>query len=304
MGNREEIIKEITTTQSPQDSVRRKYLKQLHEMTGNDVILYVAEYPCNKPNGGAATTVTMGDVQGFMTCLNGLNGDSLDLIIHSPGGSLEAAEQIISYLRAKYRYIRAIIPQNAMSAATMISCACDEIMMGKHSAIGPIDPQMTVPSQNGPIPMPAHSILEEFEKAKAEVTANPKLNALWAQRLMAIPPGFLDLCEKTIDLSKSKVGEWLNKYMFKDGEKKGEEIAEWLGDFKQHKTHGHPISSDVAIEHGLNVSLLEKDQKLQDCVLSIFHSFQYTFETSPCVKIIENHNGKGQYVIINKVPVG
>ena len=55
--------------------------------------------------------------------MNGLRNDKLDLIIHSPGGSVEAAEQIVNYLRAKYAHIRAIIPHSAMSAATMIACA-------------------------------------------------------------------------------------------------------------------------------------------------------------------------------------
>ena len=86
--------------------------------------------------------------------LHGLTGKELDLILHSPGGSLEAAEQIVTYLRSKYDNIRAIVPQNAMSAATMIACACDEIMMGKHSALGPIDPQITVPTQVGPFHIP------------------------------------------------------------------------------------------------------------------------------------------------------
>ena len=80
-----------------------------------------------------------------MSALHELKGEELDLILHSPGGSLEVSEQVVTYLRSKYRHIRAVVPQNAMSAATMIACACDGIVMGKHSALGPIDPQITVP---------------------------------------------------------------------------------------------------------------------------------------------------------------
>ena len=84
-----------------------------------------------------------------MSALHGLKGKVLDLVLHSPGGSLEAADQIVQYIRSKYEHIRAIIPQNAMSAATMIACACDEIVMGKQSAIGPTDPQITFPTPSG-----------------------------------------------------------------------------------------------------------------------------------------------------------
>jgi len=104
-----------------------------------------------------------------MSALHGLKNDKLDPILHSPGGSLEATEQIVNYLREKYAHIRVIIPQNAMSAATMIACAADVIVMGKHSAIGPIGPQITIPTETGHFTAPAQSILDEFELAKKEI---------------------------------------------------------------------------------------------------------------------------------------
>ena len=102
-------------------------------------------------------------------------------------------------------------------------------------------------------------------------------------------------------LSKSKVAEWLDTYMFKDAEtKKGKEIAEWLGNFNEHKTHGRPINYLLAREKGLKVTLLEEDQELQEKVLSVFHSTLVTFDIVPCVKIIENHLGKGSYIVIHQ----
>ena len=70
---------------------------------------------------------------------DGKNG--LDLLMHSPGGSPDAAEAVVNYLRSKFTDIRVIIPQAAMSAATMLACAANRIVMGKHSSLGPIDPQ-------------------------------------------------------------------------------------------------------------------------------------------------------------------
>ena len=71
------------------------------------------------------------DMQAFMEVSQGLEGDGLDLILHSPGGSPEAAEAIVSYLRSRFSHIRVIVPQLAMSAATMIACAADEIVLGR-----------------------------------------------------------------------------------------------------------------------------------------------------------------------------
>lgn len=304
MANRTEILNQVNKFKnSGQDIVRKQYIKELNEYTGNDTIIYAAAFPCNIQGvSGSVLSIGLNDIQGFMTCLNGLHGEKLDLILHSPGGSLEAAEQLVQYLRDKYSYIRAIIPQNAMSAATMIACACDEIVMGRQSAIGPIDPQMTMTRPNGVThTLPAHSILADFETAKREITADPKAAQVWVPKLLEIPNGFLDLCKKTIDLSKSKVEEWLNEYMFKnDEEKKGREIADWLGQFDKHKTHGRPINYQLARDKGLKITLLEDDQELQDKVLSVFHSTLVTFDVAPCVKIIENHLGKGSYVIVHQ----
>ncbi len=100
-------------------------------------------------------------------------------------------------------------------------------------------------------------------------------------------------------MSKSRVAEWLDRYMFKnDVNKKGGAIAEWLGNFDEHMTHGRPINYQIAREKGLKITLLEDDSDLQDKVLSVYHAMQVTFELSNYVKMIENHHGKGMYTQI------
>jgi len=279
-----------------QDATRRRYLKALGRYTGRDTIIYATAFTVPKlgvPQGVFA--VDVGDMPGFMSAMHGLRGDNLDLILHSPGGSLEAADQIVQYLRAKYKHIRAIVPQNAMSAATMIACACDEIVMGKHSALGPIDPQMSMQGRY----VPAQAILDEFERAKNEVAADPRTAPLWLTKIQAYPPGFLQQCSTTISLSRDKAGEWLDAYMFRDSTatpKPGVEIANWLGEANAHKTHGRPISIETARSKGLKVTALEDDQRLQEKVLSVFHSIMVTFQVTNCAKMIENNDGKGWYM--------
>lgn len=306
MAGRNEIAKEINDYKSTgQDIVRRKYLRELQEYTGHDTLVYAATFIPHFPGvSGELLSINTNDIQGLMTCLHGLKGEKLDLIIHSPGGSLESTDQIVQYLRAKYDYIRAFVPQNAMSAATMLACACDEIVMGKQSAIGPIDPQITIPNPNGStLQLPAYSILEDFETAKREIQEDQGKAAVWLPKVMQIPIGTLDYCKKTIEVSKEKVEAWLNTYMFRnEADNKAFEIAAWLGDFEQHKTHGRPISCELARNRGLKVVALEDDQELQEKVLSVFHAIMLTFDTTTCLKIIENHEGNGSYVVANIPP--
>lgn len=191
-----------------------------------------------------------------------------------------------------------------MSAATMLACACDEIIMGKHSAIGPIDPQITFPMQNGTLfTAPAYSILNEFDQAKAEIIDNPRVAPLWIPKLSSWPAGILDICHNTIQLSKDKVKNWLMSYMFasqSDGQKSAESIANWLGNFNNHLTHSRPIPINEEKVQGLIVKPLEEDQTLQEKVLSVFHASIVTFEVTNCVKIIENQNGVGTYTSVNR----
>lgn len=250
-------------------------------------------------------SVVLEDIQGFMSAMHNLKSNNLDLILHSPGGSIEAADQIVQYLRAKYTNIRAIVPQNAMSAASMISCACDEIVMGRHSAIGPIDPQVSFPTQSGGFTAPAQAILDEFERAKEEVANDPNTAPLWAEKIRAYPHGFLTLCKTALDHSRLKVEEWLKTYMFKndkDRERLSIDIANWLASANEHKSHGRPISAEKAKEIGLKIKMLEDDQDFQEKVLSVFHASMVTFGVTPCVKFVENHEGRGSYLNVDIQP--
>lgn len=299
MPNRTEIIQKIIETKgTAQDKIRRAYLFELSEYTNRDTIIYASAFVQNTPS--EFVSINNQDLQGFMSALHGLRNDKLDLILHSPGGSLEAADQIVQYLRNKYTHIRAIIPQNAMSAATMIACACDSIVMGKHSAIGPIDPQITFPTQNGQhFTAPAQSIIDEFNQAKQEVIDNPRTAPLWVNKIQSYPQGFLQMCRNTINLSRDKVEEWLKENMFKENPDRSSvarEIAQWLGDTDEHKTHGRPIGIKKAKEVGLIIEDLEEDQEFQEKVLSVFHATIATFEVTHCTKLVENHNGMGWYL--------
>jgi hypothetical protein len=282
----------------PRDIVRRKYLAALHAYTGNAVVLYATRWtmPANGVQGSPfSTSITFGDIHAFMEALYGVTESNLDLIIHSPGGSPEAAQATVKYLRSKFSHIRVFVPHMAMSAATMIACAADEIIMGKHSFIGPIDPQIQLQTPLGARLVPAQAIVDQFEQAVSECQDLSKQRA-WIPMLTMYGPELLVTCNNAIKLSQELVSAWLENYMFKgnkDATSKANGIAKWLGDHNTFKTHGHPISQDEARKNGLNVKNLECDKKLQDLVLSIYHAAAHTFAQVPvCTKVVENHRGK------------
>ncbi len=107
------------------------------------------------------------------------------------------------------------------------------------------------------------------------------------------------MCEDAIELSKERVEEWLNTYMFREQARQGREIAAWLSDAKLHKSHGRPIGLEQAQKHGLKITAIENDQEFQERLLSLFHATTVTFDVTNCMKFIENHLGEGSYVNVN-----
>jgi hypothetical protein len=292
-----EVLREIETFSGDPalrfDSVRRSYLVKLHEKTGRAVILYATRFM--QPSQGVdpqITAVQIGDIQGLMEVMRGVPQRELDLIIHSPGGSIDAAEAFVSYLRSKFDHIRAIVPHAAMSAACMIACGADEIVLGKHSFLGPFDPQFVLQTPLGPRMVPAQSILEQFAQAQQECAGDPSKLGSWVPMLSQYGPDLLVQCQNASDLSKTLVQQWLSQYMFKGDATKAEEVASWLSTHKHFKSHSRFLNRETLLEHGLKVVALEDDQELQDLVLSAYHATTHTFGATAVGKIIENHLGR------------
>ncbi|KKM06474.1 hypothetical protein LCGC14_1743650 [marine sediment metagenome] len=307
MPNWGEILKELRklgqnlanskppSKKSPFDITRRKYLKLLNNYTGRNTILYASKWTQVSNVPPEILMINEEDIQGFMTVISGLKGDKLDIILHSSGGSPTATEALVLYLRLKFNHIRIIIPYAAMSAGTMLACSADEIIMGKHSFLGPTDPQMTFQIGNMRRSNPAHAIIEQFKQAKEECIIDPKNIRVWMPIIQSYAPALLIECENAIGLSKELVRKWLKTYMFKEkgdeAEKIAAEISSRLSDHNLYKSHGRHIGIKEAKDFGLEIKELEEDQTLQDLVLSIFHATTHSFDATAAVKIIENHLG-------------
>jgi ClpP class serine protease len=66
----------------------------------------------------------------------------IDVILHTPGGLVLAAEQIARALAGHEAKVTVFVPHYAMSGGTLLALAADEIIMDEHAVLGPIDPQL------------------------------------------------------------------------------------------------------------------------------------------------------------------
>lgn len=291
MPNWNEVMLEIQSaytnqnaaTGNPFDFVRRKYLSKINDITKRNVIAYYSGW-LQVPQA-ADTAVNDKDKSGFMLAINKLDKSlGLDLLLHTPGGDIAATESLVDYLYSMFgNDIRVIVPQISMSAGTMIALSSKEIIMGKHSNLGPIDPQM-----GG---VACQAVVDEFAQATADIQANPHSAALWQVIISKYHPTFLGACKQAIQWSEQMVSKWLEGNMCKDDTSKVPTIMETFANHQKQKSHSRHISKQECIDVGLKIYNLEDDQALQDAVLTTHHMFLHTFANSTAVKIIENHLG-------------
>lgn len=161
----------------------------------------------------------------------------LDIVLHTPGGLVLAALQIARAIRAHKAKVTVFVPHYAMSGGTLIALAADEIVMCRHSVLGPIDPQL---GQS-----PAASLLKVIEqKPIAEIDDQTLVLA--------------DVGRKAIAQVKAAAKELLTDKMPED---KAEALAEKLSTGQW--THDYPISPTEAKDLGLPVSTNMPDAVLE-----------------------------------------
>jgi ATP-dependent protease ClpP protease subunit len=284
-------------------AIRKSYLGALHQKTGRNIIAYYSGFLSKSPSL-AGMEINDEDKNGFMMAVHKLDrSKGLDLILHTPGGGITSTQSIVDYLQKMFRQdassvpdIRAIIPQMAMSAGTMIACSCKEIWMGKHSNLGPIDPQLQG--------VPTYGVLQEFEKACREVKKEPSKIPLWQSIIGQYRPTFLSRCKNAIALSNTFVKDQLANVMFQgqlDAKQKASDIVRNLTHYAKNKTHDRHIHFEECQTMGLTVKAIEdavdangqKDAAFQELILTVHHCYMHTLMNSGIYKIIENHLGTG-----------
>jgi ClpP class serine protease len=126
------------------EAMRTRKIGQIEKMRGTRVILLVHRQETMSLLGFPLMRyIDMNDSEEVMRAIHMTDDDvPLDIVLHTPGGLLLAALQIARAVRARKSKVTVFVPHHAMSGGTLIALAADEIVMCKHSVLGPIDPQL------------------------------------------------------------------------------------------------------------------------------------------------------------------
>ena len=161
----------------------------------------------------------------------------LDIILHTPGGLVLAALQIARAIQAHKGKVTVFVPHYAMSGGTLIALAADEIVMCKHSVLGPIDPQIGQ--------YPAASFIKVIDQKPISEVEDQTL-------IMA------DIGRKAIQQLEAAATSLLSRHMKEDA---AAALATKLATGMW--THDYPISAEEARSLGLPVNTDMPNEILQ-----------------------------------------
>ena len=184
---------------------------------------------------------------------------ALDVVVASSGGDIDAAYNLaLLFRRYGKNKLTFIIPRWAKSAATLLVCAGDEILMTPIAELGPLDPQITAMN-------PLEQRVEQFSPLHIESTlrlirdefsnGNDKLAEGLMQRLQF--PLTLGSFKKLLEVGQEYVERLLSSRMFKDDRKKARRIGKELT--TGYADHSWCITIEEAVEIGLNAGEIEGD---------------------------------------------
>lgn len=260
--------------------LRQELIWELQQFTQRRLLVYVANL--NHPQAA----ITRDDVVAFNDLVVPLPIMApVDLIIESPGGDPNAAEVLVSSLLAKAQHLRVFIPQAAKSAATMLSLAADEIVMSDTSELGPIDPQVPLPTPQGILFRSAAAILETFAAIKDEHKERETLNPAYFPILQSVDAALLASCDKAKDHSRGLAIRWVRRSLCTDPGVAEGVVSALLNNYQD---HGAPVRWSEAKAIGLPITHLPMNDTLWQMIWRLYVHYFHFMRESQAVKVFES----------------
>lgn len=251
----------------------------------------------------SAVSLNMDDYYTIFDLLKNTTSKNLDVYIETPGGSGEAAEEIVRFLRSKFENVSFVISGEAKSAGTIMVLSANDILMTSSGSLGPIDAQIKIgrSSQSG------YDYMEWIKDKRKEAGKNGKLNPFDATMVAQISPGELNGVNNSLNFAKDLVIDWLPKFKFKDWnvtetrkkkvtdlmkKRKARTIVNQLINHNKWRSHGRSIKIDDLETIGLKITKLDKDPNLSDIVYRIQTVIKLLFGTTNTFKVLATETEK------------
>ncbi|MEM3908289.1 MAG: serine protease [Nitrososphaerota archaeon] len=214
--------------------------------------------------------------------------ERIDLYLYSTGGLTNAGYALANLVREFCEHFGVIIPFKALSTATLIALAADDIIMTKMGLLSPIDPsiisplgpQVAVPGQPGvtqPSPISVEDVIGYLDLARNELLLKDEESLVrvfdrLSQNVNPLALGAVNRVKEQISfLSRVLLSAHI------ENKNKIDKIIETLtkGRFSHDYLIGRKEAKEVI---GLNI--IDVDKKLDDYILSLYNEYDRLLELS------------------------
>jgi hypothetical protein len=230
---------------------RQSQIKNIEARYGRRLLCYVS---------GIKLFIDRDDTLGFVDLLHNVPKDSeIDLLLHTAGGDIDAAEKLIWLIRATVGTgrLRVIVPDFAKSAGTLVALGADRIVMSDASELGPIDPQIKLNDGRGNlIPHSVQNYLSAYRSHTRALHADPG-NMSARIMLDKIDPATVKLFQAVRKRALKLAERHMQRWMFQSRPGNFTKIARDLMNPKLWHAHGQVINWVDAKDIGLEVEYLD-----------------------------------------------
>jgi len=263
--------------------------------------LFIFTTSLSKPN--PETFLTQNDYYIIYDLLKGKGvNHKIDFYLETPGGSGEAAEEIVKFLHSEFNNVRFVISGEAKSAGTILALSGDDIYMTETGSLGPIDAQMRI----GRSQVSAYDYMDWINERRLEALSG-NLNQVDALMIAQITPGEYNGVYNALNFAVDLVEKWLYERKFKDWyvtetnkkpvtdemkRARAKEIAQELTNHGRWRSHGRSLKSKDLEELGLKINCLEIIPDVKEIIYRIQMICRLIFESSSVFKIYMTADGR------------
>lgn len=248
-------------------------------------------------------SLNMDDYYVIYDLIRNTKNKTLDFYLETPGGSGEAAEEIVRFTRKKFETVNFIVSGEAKSAGTIMVLSGNNILMTESGSLGPIDAQVKI----GRSVISAYDYMDWIKKGRNVAIKKNRLNPFDATMIAQISPGELNGVNNALNFAQDLVVEWLTNYKFKNWNqtetrkvnvtdatkrKRAKEIVRDLIDHNKWRSHGRSLKIEDLEEIKLKITKVDEDEKLAEIIYRIQVVIKLLFSTTNIYKIYATESDK------------
>ena len=274
-------------------AAHKQLIISIEEATQRTVVAYQAN------PGHPSGMLQDHDVDVLESILRTVNMDQydrkLDLIIESPGGLPNVAARVIRACRSYSDEFRIVVPNSAMSAATLVALGADSILMSPTSRLGPIDPQMLYATKDGTTLRSAMSFVQAYNdtinRAQQAVTQNQPADP-FLHLLGGMDVSWIIECARARSATEVLASQLLQNGMMSG--KPEEEVTKTvknlvaLGDAIG---HGTSIYREAARDFGLEIEDADHDSEHWTMIWQLYLRMQHYANSRGLAKYLLSREG-------------